>query len=398
MGNWFDAAQRERLEKYFKTWDGETLKPEDTLALQQETGLTKLQIRGWLRNRKIRGAYKGRVIHQENQVRALEWVFTNYSEYLNHEMAEKIANLLRMTSSQVKKWFESRRRRDAPAAILRRGQCSNLEEWKRTLKLLQQIVNEEQAAARVSLGHPAAGCSRNPPRPSSASALPLPSTARYSLTPPIKGNEKTFGSPPPPKLATTPTPTSSSTFTIVPPRKDSVSPAAAFIPSAANEMCFARNYPHHLSGVTDLHRNHHHSSSMMMATPSLYSPPQQQQFAKQQQQQQLFCDYSSQFSSPSSSSPFFAPLPSAAPGPSLAHLSALSVHLQEQQEQQQKQQQQQEKPQQQQQQQQEKAQQLQKALEQQRRTSQSPEASDSLLRASLPPLHSLLQQSIRQEA
>ena len=73
---WFSEDQRTALEKYYQDWDGVgEVRKEDIDKLIIETGLTRLQVRGWLRNRKNRGSYKGRVIYHPNQVKALEWIF-----------------------------------------------------------------------------------------------------------------------------------------------------------------------------------------------------------------------------------------------------------------------------------------------------------------------------------
>eukprot|EP00009_Paramoeba_aestuarina_P004873 CAMPEP_0201511926 /NCGR_PEP_ID=MMETSP0161_2-20130828/4300_1 /ASSEMBLY_ACC=CAM_ASM_000251 /TAXON_ID=180227 /ORGANISM="Neoparamoeba aestuarina, Strain SoJaBio B1-5/56/2" /LENGTH=55 /DNA_ID=CAMNT_0047907597 /DNA_START=32 /DNA_END=196 /DNA_ORIENTATION=+ len=54
---WFSEEQRTALERYYQDWDGAgEVRKEDIDKLIVETGLTRLQVRGWLRNRKNRGS------------------------------------------------------------------------------------------------------------------------------------------------------------------------------------------------------------------------------------------------------------------------------------------------------------------------------------------------------
>ena len=101
----FTAEQRDALEDFFLTWSGDLNADEkkQLVALSERIGLSKHQIRGWLRNRRIRGTYKGKITHDVEQVRALEWLYNNYSRYPSSKFNHELAVIVGMTYPQVKK-------------------------------------------------------------------------------------------------------------------------------------------------------------------------------------------------------------------------------------------------------------------------------------------------------
>ena len=68
---------------------------------KQNKNKTKTKQKAWLRNRRKRGAYKGRTFYDVNQVRALEWIFSNYSEYPSILLKKQLAEEVNMTYPQV---------------------------------------------------------------------------------------------------------------------------------------------------------------------------------------------------------------------------------------------------------------------------------------------------------
>ena len=101
----FTAEQRLALEEFYLTWSGDLNAEEkkQLVALSEQIGLSKHQIRGWLRNRRIRGTYKGKITHDVEQVRALEWLYNNYSRYPSSKFNHELAVIVGMTYPQVKK-------------------------------------------------------------------------------------------------------------------------------------------------------------------------------------------------------------------------------------------------------------------------------------------------------
>jgi len=142
---YFSPEQRDSLEKYFETWKGD-IGPEEkeTIAvLATEIGLSPQQIRGWLRNRKLRGAYKGKTVHHPDQIRALEWLYSHHSKYPPTEFKKKLAERLGMTYKQVKKWYQSRRQKSEPSPVVD-TEPENLEEWSILLSSLKELVRNSE--------------------------------------------------------------------------------------------------------------------------------------------------------------------------------------------------------------------------------------------------------------
>ena len=109
----YTPTQRVELEKFYQEFhEGESPKsPSDEKLKVEELsgsiGLTPDQIRMWCRNRKKRGAYKGRSALAVEQVRILEWLFTNHSNYPSTVLKKRVASELGITYSQLQVHFFS---------------------------------------------------------------------------------------------------------------------------------------------------------------------------------------------------------------------------------------------------------------------------------------------------
>ena len=142
---YFSPDQRDSLERYFETWKGD-IGPEEkeTIAiLANEIGLTPQQIRGWLRNRKLRGVYKGKTVHHPDQIRALEWLYLHHSRYPPTEFKKRLAERLGMTYKQVKKWYQSRRQKSEPSPVVDTDP-ENPTEWAALLTSLKDLMRASE--------------------------------------------------------------------------------------------------------------------------------------------------------------------------------------------------------------------------------------------------------------
>ena len=188
---WFSEEQRTALEKYYRDWDGTSeVRKEDIDKLIVETGLTRLQVRGWLRNRKNRGSYKGRVIYHPNQVKALEWVFVNHSNYPHSELKRDLADFMGMSFEQVSKWFETRRRRGCPAAILGQKGYGDEKEWQKILRKIRNLDHiraSNYAKKRRTTSPPPTSSlvTRTPPAASSCPPTPILTTSHIPGAPAV---------------------------------------------------------------------------------------------------------------------------------------------------------------------------------------------------------------------
>mmetsp|Transcript_8175 Transcript_8175/g.10913 ORF Transcript_8175/g.10913 Transcript_8175/m.10913 type:complete len:588 (+) Transcript_8175:117-1880(+) len=159
-GSAYTTEQRQALEKAFETWENFSKQEEkDRIReLSQTIGLTPLQIRGWIQNRKKRGAYKGRWELDLHQVRALEWIFKHHSHYPSLSLKEKLAEELTLPSKRVQTWFQSRRQR-GPPVILERVHLEEDHLWAETLGKLREMVANDESDGFLS-------GPMNPPSPS----------------------------------------------------------------------------------------------------------------------------------------------------------------------------------------------------------------------------------------
>ena len=142
---YFSPDQRDSLERYFETWKGD-IGPEEkeTIAiLANEIGLSPQQIRGWLRNRKLRGVYKGKTVHHPDQIRALEWLYLHHSRYPPTEFKKRLAERLGMTYKQVKKWYQSRRQKSEPSPVVDTDP-ENPSEWASLLSSLKDLMRASE--------------------------------------------------------------------------------------------------------------------------------------------------------------------------------------------------------------------------------------------------------------
>uniref|UniRef100_A0A7S4L493 Homeobox domain-containing protein n=1 Tax=Paramoeba aestuarina TaxID=180227 RepID=A0A7S4L493_9EUKA len=148
--NFFTDEQRAQLEQHFQQQREQlqnTNKNGDTSAevrasirgLSEKINLSEAQIRGWLRNRKKRGEYKGRKLHHPKKIRALEWVFQNHTNYPTVSLNKKLAVLLEMDYKQVKKWFQSRRHKREPSPIVN-TEPENRQQWALLLNSLKELL------------------------------------------------------------------------------------------------------------------------------------------------------------------------------------------------------------------------------------------------------------------
>ena len=105
MTSAFSTHQRSLLEDFYAVWTSDDLSEEKKRSLlakvSEEAHLSGEQVRGWLRNRKKRGMYKGKTILLNEQVRSLEWIFNNYSTYPSTQFKEKLAKEIDMSLRQV---------------------------------------------------------------------------------------------------------------------------------------------------------------------------------------------------------------------------------------------------------------------------------------------------------
>ncbi len=141
-GSLYTHDQRTALEEYYGS-----LRPgiqrdsqKKLRELSTVTGLSRDQIQMWLRNRRTRGAYKGRAVHNVHQVRVLEWLFTNYSQYPSSHLKKQMSEYLEMSYAQFQKWFQTRRQRSAPALLAHHA--IDEEEWQNTLKDVREIIEK----------------------------------------------------------------------------------------------------------------------------------------------------------------------------------------------------------------------------------------------------------------
>eukprot|EP00008_Paramoeba_atlantica_P011826 CAMPEP_0201490772 /NCGR_PEP_ID=MMETSP0151_2-20130828/27359_1 /ASSEMBLY_ACC=CAM_ASM_000257 /TAXON_ID=200890 /ORGANISM="Paramoeba atlantica, Strain 621/1 / CCAP 1560/9" /LENGTH=225 /DNA_ID=CAMNT_0047876849 /DNA_START=97 /DNA_END=773 /DNA_ORIENTATION=+ len=147
----YTPSQREALERLYLELEAESdglsceddkheLKKKKFLEVSQSTGLSAEQIRLWIRNRKLRGGYKGRVNLAVEQVRVLEWVFQNHSKYPTSYLKAQLAKELSIQYPQVQKWFKTRRQRGAPAILKKIENNEDSLEWQLTIEKLKGLV------------------------------------------------------------------------------------------------------------------------------------------------------------------------------------------------------------------------------------------------------------------
>ena len=101
----------------------------------------------WLENRRARGFCKGRATLSIEQVRILEWIFQNYSNYVTGPFKKRVATELGMSFSQVGKWYEARRQR-GPPSNLSKYPVENPKDWERTVTQLQLIIQQYPSPKR----------------------------------------------------------------------------------------------------------------------------------------------------------------------------------------------------------------------------------------------------------
>mmetsp|Transcript_5386 Transcript_5386/g.6918 ORF Transcript_5386/g.6918 Transcript_5386/m.6918 type:complete len:434 (-) Transcript_5386:86-1387(-) len=140
----YSPAQRDGLEKLYQDLSEDNVRGRVEKRLRiaetaEEVGLSRDQVRLWLRNRKNRGAYKGRNSLTVEQVRVLEWLFVNHSEYPSPLLKREIALELSLTYAQVQKWFKSRRQRGTPA-LLEKFEMKEDQEWEKTIEKLTVLI------------------------------------------------------------------------------------------------------------------------------------------------------------------------------------------------------------------------------------------------------------------
>ena len=107
----YTQSQRAELERFYSDLSQE----EDALSsleekfrieeLADKIDLTAEQVRMWLRNRKKRGVYKGRSALAVEQVRILEWIYENHSNYPSTNLKKRIAEELEISYSQLQVFF-----------------------------------------------------------------------------------------------------------------------------------------------------------------------------------------------------------------------------------------------------------------------------------------------------
>eukprot|EP00008_Paramoeba_atlantica_P007441 CAMPEP_0201477354 /NCGR_PEP_ID=MMETSP0151_2-20130828/2381_1 /ASSEMBLY_ACC=CAM_ASM_000257 /TAXON_ID=200890 /ORGANISM="Paramoeba atlantica, Strain 621/1 / CCAP 1560/9" /LENGTH=522 /DNA_ID=CAMNT_0047858037 /DNA_START=120 /DNA_END=1688 /DNA_ORIENTATION=- len=143
----YTPFQREGLEKLYYELEREHLpsceEKKKIDAISEVIGLTRDQIRMWLRNRKKRGAYKGRPALAVEQVRVLEWIYLNHSHYPSPLLKKEVGAELNLSYYQVQKWFETRRQRGAPA-LLTKVEVKDTLEWELTLEKLKLLIALDQ--------------------------------------------------------------------------------------------------------------------------------------------------------------------------------------------------------------------------------------------------------------
>ena len=101
-GAFYSGDQREKLENYFCTniltgnhsFMTRKAIQNNLQTLSRTTGLSRDQIRMWLRNRKKRGGYKGKTVHDALQIRGLEWAYTTHSKYPSARFKRRLAGVL----------------------------------------------------------------------------------------------------------------------------------------------------------------------------------------------------------------------------------------------------------------------------------------------------------------
>jgi len=136
----YTSKQREALELFFLSLPMSPLEERQRIEeLSETTGLSRDQIKMWIRNRRNRGAYKGRVNLAIEQVSVLEWIFINITTYPSVSLKHLLASELDIRYDQIQKWFETRRLR-GPPAILSRASNMDEEEWQRTVQRIHELV------------------------------------------------------------------------------------------------------------------------------------------------------------------------------------------------------------------------------------------------------------------
>jgi hypothetical protein len=98
------------------------------------------QVFQWVDCQKGAEDYRRRAVHRVHQVRPLEWLFINYSQYPSPKLKRKLAIYLNMSYAQTQKWFQTRRQRKTPALLSHRK--LDEKEWAKTLEDIQNIIKE----------------------------------------------------------------------------------------------------------------------------------------------------------------------------------------------------------------------------------------------------------------
>lgn len=116
----YTTKQRDALETFYSNWNDLWLpheKRNQIRILSDNIGLTNDQIRAWIRNRRARGGYKGKVHHTPKQVQMLEAIYIHHSKYPSRLFKSALAKEIGLTPAQVKIWFQCRRQRKAPRLL-----------------------------------------------------------------------------------------------------------------------------------------------------------------------------------------------------------------------------------------------------------------------------------------
>mmetsp|Transcript_37638 Transcript_37638/g.52112 ORF Transcript_37638/g.52112 Transcript_37638/m.52112 type:complete len:412 (+) Transcript_37638:86-1321(+) len=249
----YTPEQRESLEKYYQLNSDNLFQDRCKLEeLSRETSLTLDQVKMWLRNRRIRGKYKGRSSLAIEQVRAMEWIFTKHSRYISGPLKEKVAKVLGLTVTQIGKWFETRRLR-GPPVMLSKHPIDNLEEWKKIVEELKRLTStypinqtQEKILKRLGINENRASESKDSP------SLPLLSDTRTethvirteSLSPPASLRKRRLG----PSVVSSP-PTTTASLGLVDSRYGD--PFGSSLQSEPKRRKFSSGAPTKLSRASD---------------------------------------------------------------------------------------------------------------------------------------------------
>ena len=114
--NFYSAAQREVLERFYQEFFSGTQERSnlDCDSICREIGLSRNQVRMWIKNRRQRGNYKGKEQFSVDQVQIFESYY-RCRKYPTKAEKETLSEIVGVSIRRIQKWFQTRRDRGAPS-------------------------------------------------------------------------------------------------------------------------------------------------------------------------------------------------------------------------------------------------------------------------------------------